>query len=1431
MRKRLFRPMVCGWLFVAALLCLFMVVGSPVIARAGPTLEPNVGDSPPPTIILNEVMPKPDGSGFEWIEIYHYDPAVAPQFLFLPVINRSATGFTDLQGSVADAIAANDNIIPGAGIDISGWQIADAGGVLYTIPDALPPIPPGYFVVIYFDGQGAAADHYSFAAGAAALHTPSGVVDTLDDRADQVALYKGGIHTPATLCDFVAWGEPPQNSSDGVASGRWPAGAYLEFAASGGYVGPADEQLHLTPNEAVGRFPGFADTWAIYRSSQLTPGRANPMPLPAFSRPASGDKIDAANLVIGWSVMPHTTGYRFQLARSASFGDLVVDTVTPFADYHHTGTLAPGLYYWRVAVQTTDGRTGPWSTPAMLEAVDLGAVTVAAPDAEKTLGIVWQVQHKDTFLLDVSGHNSKSGDSAWDVAHPAAHRVSEHDNHYCQVAGMSMINSYYGGDISQDRLSYYAIREYPDSKRGLDPDRLCTFPAECMPDVKDDFWAGRNKGMEALVWSLGYAWNDYSQIEWHSYNPPTTTVPFNDLKGWIDANRPLLVTIPGHVMVIDGYRTTPSQQIHLLDPWTAAAWFDYTSNSIQRINNVVVYKAPGSAGAPPAPRSDEASITTDSDGDGVRDFDEVRRFHTDPFHPDSDGDWVRDKQDILETVYDLAGTYVYTPTQVDYDADGLRKELDWDNDADGHPDGCEDANRNGAYEPALGESSNYNAASHLACTPLFDILYPLKVNKANAGDPAAPSKILVQVSTAVPAHWPLSLSAGDFTVRIGGLNSPVISAYPSGDTYFLVVDPHAQGSAGDYDLEVVLGAQTDSETDAVRYLPKNPSDAVIVMDRSGSMLTDDKIGAAKNAASAFVDMFDDGDWVGIASFATTSSADYALHEISDAVRAAANTAINAFVADGMTALGQGAQTGYGLLTVAGHTDHDWTMILLSDGWENVAPYWAGVAGGINNVVVHTVGLGDDANRTLLESIAGAKHGTYFYVAVDPPAAPVAAAAPPPLFVDTLLPNRLADVYVAAGELSRGWQRIFDAHGEMLEQKAIPFEVVIERGLPSAIFTLNWDSPSSYLILRLLDPDGKPVTPDQALRTATHHQLRVMTPAAGKWTVAVEREIGAQEFHLMVSAQTDTTLLAAIGGAPGLRTPREPVTILGILTDRAPIRGATVYALVTGPASAHILELHDDGSHDDGKAGDGVYAARFAHTDAPGGYAVKLFAAGVNNAGEPFTRYAQAGFEVGYRALYVWHTDQETGYQYEGLLEANGWLVDRRRLNEIPTTDLRAYHLLVIGPDTGSHGVFASPDIAGHLLQYPYPVLGLGQGGAAFFDQAGLAIGWLDSWVSDNHMVYVVDPTSRYWHEPLVVELLERRAQLYGAPLEELGVYTPKPPASLTPIGREPDDQDHYPVIRETHGERSFILWGYSLDPNAMTEAGRKLMVNLSHSMR
>lgn len=110
-----------------------------------------------------------------------------------------------------------------------------------------------------------------------------------------------------------------------------------------------------------------------------------------------------------------------------------------------------------------------------------------------------------------------------------------------------------------------------------------------------------------------------------------------------------------------------------------------------------------------------------------------------------------------------------------------------------------------------------------------------------------------------------------------------------------------------FDLTVSLaGTGSDTEEDAIFFLPDNPRDQVVVLDRSGSMLANDKIGAAQNAASAFIDFLVDGDAVGVASFASSASEDFPLTVINNAsVRTNAINAVNGLSASGLTALGQG----------------------------------------------------------------------------------------------------------------------------------------------------------------------------------------------------------------------------------------------------------------------------------------------------------------------------------------------------------------------------------------------------------------------------------------------------------------------------------------------------------------------------------------------
>ncbi|MEZ4640395.1 MAG: VWA domain-containing protein [Caldilineaceae bacterium] len=1241
--------------------------------QAAPSTDPPQAapaqETEDPPVLLNEVMPKPAAEGAAWVELYVGATPDVTMNLYLPTI----------AGIPAESAASTAQAASTAAIDLSGWQISNEDGQIYTLPAEVPALNEGIYVLVYFDGQGAAANDYDPADGRITLHTQPGLGDVFPDAQGQAALYRPGDRNADTIVDFVAWGGLDETkAANALTVGIWGRGAAVSFENGFGDISQEDV---LERDESAGRYPGAGisgvNAWANYPPGSATPGTFNDLPPVTFITPENGAAVDNSTLSLSWRAAQGAQSYRFQLDAATDFVTPLIDTSTPDTYFKPDPALAAGNYFWRIN-PIRNGIPAGWTPPFAITAVSVGQMQ-AAEAGEKVLGIERVRQNKDSRLLGLDGApegdpTTDTPENAWDAAAPcteppcADNTKFTHGSSYCVRASIRMMASWYNGNqqLSMDRISYYVLQEWtgntnPGTNDATPDNDLGYARGMYYPDEED----------RGISWALNA-----------NITTPGGKPTFQQIRDAIDADRPIMFRNPGHMMIMDGYRETAGgdQFIHVLDPDQPPdfeRWQDYDT---QTIDGYWIGPASGTG------RVDEASMWTDSDGDGIMNFDESRRFNLDPYDDDTDGDWVNDKKDMREYVFDSTGNY--SKRSSDFDGDGVRKELDFDNDGDGSPDGCEDTNYNGIYQAASGETNNFSAASSQACVPLFNILYPLKTVPVNAGDPAAPDKILVQVSTAVPNGWSQTFTAADFSVTIGGSTAAVLSVYPSADTYFLVVSPPTGLAAAFHNIEVSLsGTGSDAEENAVYFLAKPNNDEVIVMDRSGSMLSNDKIGAAKNAASAFVDFLNDGDSIGVTSFAGSATTDYALTTITGAAeRTAAIAAINGFVASGSTALGQGVQQGYGELTSAGNTDHDWSLVLLSDGWENVAPYWVDVQATVTDAVVHTVALGDDADKTLLQSIAGSKHGNYFFVDVDPPGAATASAASisvaPPQIAGTL-PNRLADTYIAIGELTHKYQRLFDYIADASEQRVFGLEVYVGSGLPEAIFSLNWDDPAGYLNMTLVDPDGNQFKPEVEYRGDTHYQVRVPQPLRGIWAVQINVLKPTSELQFMLSGKTVTTLIGAVGGDPEERAVGVPVPIYGVLTDQKPIPGADVYALISGPGvpvapksidanRSLLLQLFDDGNHGDGKADDGLYANLLNGVTEPGGYTVKLLAAGKNNEGEEFLRYASTGFNVRPRAAYLWHEDLETALDYEQLLQANNWVVDPINLADVPKTNFGPY---------------------------------------------------------------------------------------------------------------------------------------------------------------
>jgi hypothetical protein len=237
-------------------------------------------------------------------------------------------------------------------------------------------------------------------------------------------------------------------------------------------------------------------------------------------------------------------------------------------------------------------------------------------DTSRDLGITPLVERKDTYMLDLQC--PLSGPYAWDVPHE---NRSPDDSLRCIKAAVAMVDSYYGGNLSQDRIAYYVYHDYLQ-----------------YPSPENDLGHGLDVIVLRLAWLLTWALTGAPADRFNG-KPDFVTIKF-----WIDDNRPVIIDSPETdlITVIDGYDTN-GQRVYVIDPLNG-------TKTLVPYDTFGVYQAWLPVGDNMTARSDEPTMWMDSDHDGVVNFDEINRFHTDPYNNDTYDLGINDKM-MIEHLY------------------------------------------------------------------------------------------------------------------------------------------------------------------------------------------------------------------------------------------------------------------------------------------------------------------------------------------------------------------------------------------------------------------------------------------------------------------------------------------------------------------------------------------------------------------------------------------------------------------------------------------------------------------------------------------------------------------------------------------------------------------------------------------------------------
>ena len=199
--------------------------------------------------------------------------------------------------------------------------------------------------------------------------------------------------------------------------------------------------------------------------------------------------------------------------------------------------------------------------------------------------------------------------------------------------------------------------------------------------------------------------------------------------------------------------------------------------------------------------------------------------------------------------------------------------------------------------------------------------------------------------------------------------------------------------------------------------------------------------------------------------------------------------------------------------------------------------------------------------------------------------------------------------------------------------------------------------------------------------------------------------------------------------------------------------------------------------------------------------------------------------------YIYDTDTKSAESFVQFLENGRFSVQLVQLAKVATTDFDKYRLIVVGNDTGDMGNWGTPQAVAAIVKSGRPVIGLGEGGYAFFGKVIPEIGYPHGAHDERDTsIFVMNRNHTIFNKPYRITIpFTGIISLYEEPTSSVSIYLKPVPRDVVVLGRHTASEDHYTLVEG--GKKVAFFWGFNGSPALMSKTGKPLFLNVVQYMR